>query len=228
MKDLRFGSAEDYYKNIYEQSLYGSGLSSWLMKQTHKKIEKGTNGKFYQKVLEIGSGTGQHLDHVIHSFDDYYCLEVEETSLRFPHSTNPAVIKVQGNADEIPFPDSTFHRVISTCVLHHVENPEAVLSELRRVLESQGQASIYLSCDPSILVRTLRRFTSARKARKLGFTGYPLLIAREHRNHFLSLREITRYVFKDDLVKERYYPSRINVWSLNAFVVFDVIKNAKE
>jgi ubiquinone/menaquinone biosynthesis C-methylase UbiE len=222
-KDI--GNSDHYYREIYNQTLYASGISSWLMKQTHLRIERGTRKKQYSKVLEIGSGTGQHLDFVTHPFDYYFCLEVKQTALKPPHSSNPKIIQVQGIADSLPFPDATFDRVITTCVLHHLEKPEEALAELRRVLKPGGRATIYLSCDPSFLIRLVRHFTAERKARQLGFEGYSLFIAREHRNHFLSLHEIARYIFRDDSTQARRYPFRMGSWNLNAFIVLDVIKN---
>jgi ubiquinone/menaquinone biosynthesis C-methylase UbiE len=114
------------------------------------------------------------------------------------------------------------------CVLHHVEKPEQVFKELRRVLKVGGTATIYLSCDPSILVRLIRKFTVSRAAKNKGFQGYPLLISREHRNHFYSLNQMIKYSFRNDTMQINYFPFVIKSWNLNTFAIFHIVKEANK
>jgi hypothetical protein len=105
-----------------------------------------------------------------------------------------------------------------------LENPELVLNEVDRVLSQNGVATIFLSCDPGFAVRTLRKLTVARSAQKKGFEGYNLMIARDHRNHFGSLLEMARFVFRKRNFKVKYYPFGINSWNLNGYAVITVKK----
>ena len=58
------------------------------------------------------------------------------------------------------------------------------------------------------------------KARKLGFNDYDLLISREHRNHFQSIKTLIEHTFKDQVIHVKYYPFAIKSWNLNTFCIF--------
>jgi ubiquinone/menaquinone biosynthesis C-methylase UbiE len=49
---------------------------------------------------------------------------------------------VQGDAEELPFPDKTFDRVSSNGVLHHTPDMSRALTEIYRVLRPGGRATI--------------------------------------------------------------------------------------
>ena len=102
--------------------------------------------------------------------------------------------------------------------------PEQALSELFRVLKKGGEATFFISCDPSLLVRAIRKITVARKSKKLGFQGYDLMIAREHRNQLSSLSEIIRYQFRSCKIKFSFFPFLLPIWNLNAYVIVKIIK----
>ncbi len=42
------------------------------------------------------------------------------------------------NTKELPFPDNTFDIVVALAVMHHTDNPEYYLSELKRVIKPSG------------------------------------------------------------------------------------------
>jgi len=46
---------------------------------------------------------------------------------------------VLGNAEELPFEDESFDTVVCTDVLEHLEHPERVVAEMRRVLKEDGE-----------------------------------------------------------------------------------------
>jgi len=49
---------------------------------------------------------------------------------------------IEGDAEELPFPDDSFDRVTSNGVLHHTPDVDAALAEIRRVLRPPGSATI--------------------------------------------------------------------------------------
>ena len=134
---------------------------------------------------------------------------------------------VVADVQNLPFKKDSFDRVVSTCLLHHLTNVEKALLEIYRCVKIDGLVSIYLSCDPGILNRFLRRLLIIPKARKLGFYEYEIFIAREHRNHFQSLERMIKYVFKDQNIRQRYYPFRIKSWNLNTFCIFQIEISSK-
>ena len=225
-KDRDFGSQKLFYECFYDSVIFGKGLGANAVRRTHTSMEKPWKGAYFKKVLEVGSGNGEHLDFIQHGFDEYVMLDLRKTELNSQWASEPRVKTVEGNAESLPFKTGEFDRVISTCLLHHVEHPELVLNEIERVLSPSGAATIFLSCDPGLAVRTLRRLTVAPSAKKKGFEGYKLMIARDHRNHFGSLLEMSKFVFRKRNFKVKYYPFGIKSWNLNGYAII-TIKNVR-
>jgi ubiquinone/menaquinone biosynthesis C-methylase UbiE len=90
-------------------------------------------------VLEVGSGLGL-LQHVVSS---YVGVDVSPASGHRIHKPFCAA-----DATKLPFPDNTFDAVWSVYVLEHIPNPEAMLSEIRRVLKPGG--SVFLCAAYSV------------------------------------------------------------------------------
>ena len=213
-----------FYECFYEAVIIKGGAGAKAVRRTRQTMENPYTGHSFKNCLEVGSGNGEHLDFVRHDFKNFTLIDLRKPNLEDKWRLDSRIQAIAANAELLPFPDRHFDRVISTCLLHHVEKPEAVLTELNRVLGDSGVGTIYLSCDPGLAVRTLRRLTVARKARKSGFEGYDLMIAREHRNHVNSLLEMSKFAFKKRKFKIKYYPFGIKSWNLNGYIVMTVGK----
>jgi SAM-dependent methyltransferase len=81
------------------------------------------------KVLDVGSGGG-YLQDVV---EDYTGIDIAPAAARFYHKRF-----VAGTATAMPFADAEFDVVWSIWVLEHIPNPEAALSEIRRVVRPGG------------------------------------------------------------------------------------------
>ena len=68
-------------------------------------------------------------------------IEQARRNLKRPRSTHdtPAVSLFKGRAENLPFAESSFDAVVFTYLLRYVEDPEATLGELSRVLKPGGQ-----------------------------------------------------------------------------------------
>jgi SAM-dependent methyltransferase len=217
-----FGSTSLFYECFYDSVIFGKGVGANAVKRTHLKMEKQWEDEYFKKVLEVGSGKGEHLDFIRHGFDEYVMIDLRKTVLNSRWNSDSRIRTLEGNIENLSFKAGEFDRVISTCLLHHVDNPEIALNEIDRVLTRDGVATIFLSCDPGLAVRTLRRITVARNARKKGFEGYSLMIARDHRNHFNSLLEIAKFVFRNREFKVSYYPFGLKSWNLNGYAIITI------
>ena len=220
--DDSYGSQEVFYKEYYKSVIFGKGFGPRAVRKTHKSMEKPFKNKSYDSVLEIGGGVGEHLDFIRHQYEKYVLTDIRKPVLNSTHAANSKIECLEANAENLPFADFTFDRVVVTCLLHHVEKPEKVLSEISRVLKDDGVATIFLTCDPGMLVRFLRTLTTARMAKKSGFRGYKLMVARDHRNHVGSVLEMTKYVFKNRKVKISFFPFRFPSWNLNGYIVVQI------
>ena len=217
-----YGSPHVFYSEHYNQMLFGKSSCSSFASKAHKSMEIGYREKFFSQVLEIGGGTGEHLDFVRHSFDKYIISDLRLPKLNKKWSNEKRITPLEANVESLPFEDSSFDRVIVTCLLHHVEKPEQALEEIKRVLKPGGVATIFLSCDPGMMVRFLRVLFTKRQAGIQGFAGYNLMIAREHRNHVGSLLEMSKYVFRHRRLKVDYFPFKVPSWNLNGYIILQI------
>jgi SAM-dependent methyltransferase len=217
-----FGSVDLFYQKYYAAILFGGNVGSWFIKKTHETMESQLKGMHFTTVLEIGGGNGEHLGFVKHSYDKYYLTDLIKPKAN--KNLKKIIYEVQ-NAEFLTYPNEKFDRVISTCLLHHVSNPEKVLSEMLRVVKTNGVITVFLSCDPGLAVRSLRSITTARYAKQMGFDGFKLLNARDHRNHVGSLIQLIVFVFRNEKVKIKYFPFLLKSWNANGFIIVNITKH---
>jgi len=176
----------------------------------------------FGRVLEVGANHGEHLAYVRHRYDKYLMTDLEVPEVD-PEVLAGGRVEV-GAADvtALPYADGSFDRVISTCVLHHVDCPLQAAMELRRVTRADGCVSVLMPTDPGLAYRLGKAVTSDRRARRQGIGHmHDLVSAMDHRNHFRSIRTQVEDVFRDDASTMRWYPWRFAGMELNAFVVFE-------
>lgn len=198
----------------YEQLNYGSGLSGAILRHSHRLVERefGPDVKF-ARVLEIGAGSGIHLQFVRHLYDAYVMTDgsaamLEQASARRGDSSMGKVEFECADATRLHYEDNSFDRVIATHVLEHIPNPHLVLDEWWRVLKPSGVLSLVLPCDPGALWRLGRSFGPRKKAEQNGLP-YDYVMALEHINSINNLKAITEYKFKDTRMKTTWWPVRL-------------------
>ncbi len=103
------------------------------------------NGK---KVLEIGVGLGADHQCFAEAGADLYGIDlteraVELTSRRLALFNLNSSLKV-GDAEQLKFPDESFHLVYSWGVLHHSPDTPKAIAEVYRVLKPGGLAKVMI------------------------------------------------------------------------------------
>lgn len=222
---------EEYYKKSYRNVHY-RGLLGSFTGLYHRLIELTSDKHLGGDILEIGAGEGEHLKYVRPNFSKYILSDISirqsldlDAKIASYAALGIEVLQIEADAANLPFADDTFDRVISTCVLLHLKDPQAALKEMRRVVKPGGLISIYLPCDPGIVYRWLRHFGShlkqARKS-KSSLSAVKHLWALEHRNHFLSISIMTKECFGRENIKTFRYPIQWFSWNLNLFVILQI------
>lgn len=215
----------EFYEKKYEE-LMGTGLISRIWAIIHKKMEKPFRNQKYSKILEIGSGNGEHFKYVNCEFENYYATDIRITRLKkaFANSSNVTVLKA--DAESLPFPDEEFDRIIVTCVLAHLKDPIKSIEEIFRVLKPKGVATIYLPCEPGILLRTSRALSTRLKARRIGVNHIVYLHFIEHRNYFSSIDYFLKFhsMSKNLTLKSRFHPFRFLSWNFNLYKIYNITK----
>lgn len=146
---IREDPATQYYKQYFDQCV-NSGFNGYLFNFTHKKLEliprtfKDRKSKVNLSTLEVGAGAGQHLKFVKKNYAKYTMTDIN--ALLLPKNTTESKLKKiefkVADVQNLPFENGSFDRTISTCLLHHLNDVEKALFEMKRVTKSDGQISI--------------------------------------------------------------------------------------
>jgi ubiquinone/menaquinone biosynthesis C-methylase UbiE len=219
--EVNYGNVEHFYKTQYASFIgrKSTGILSKLWKYPHKKLERNHDNES-MAILELGAGEGEHFHFVQSNFSKYIMTDIDFDRLNIFAKSNsdPRVDMIFANAESLPFEDNLFDRVISTCLLVHLKEPEYALDEWRRVTRNGGILDIYIPCEPGLALRVFRRLLTEPSAKSRGFHGYRLFIARDHVTSAHRVLELLKYVFRDDDVKVTYHPFVFSSWYLNLFI----------
>lgn len=223
------GNVELYYQEFYSKMMghESEGVLSILWKYPHRVMEKNFKSNAGKKILELGFGEGEHLSFVTSDFAEYLATDLDAKRLeRFRPKLIANAKLMQCDAMSLPFPDQSFDRVIATCLIAHLRDPELALIEWRRVLKKGGELTMYVPCEPGFSLRLFRRLFSAPKAKRLGFDGFNLYIARDHVNDAFRVLNLAAEVFREDTFQQIFRPLGIRSWYLNLFCVVQITKSS--
>jgi len=124
-------------------------------------------------VLDLGCGPGNLLERLeggrVVGFDlsDYLLAQARA---RVQGRAGFEVIK--GDAERLPFPDGSFDRIVCSEVLEHVEKPEQVLREMRRVARSG--ARVVITVPNETLINLTKRVVIALGLKRWIARDYPM------------------------------------------------------
>lgn len=209
---------ETFYREMYGDLVDG-GAVGVFHRLTHRSLERpyGPEDSF-PRVIEVGSGSGEHLPFVRHSFEHYAMAD-----LRMPPEMpeDPRVSFIEADVHDLPVESGSYDRLVATCLLHHLAEPFHALEEMRRVVRPGGALSILIVSDPGLAYRAIQRVSSGLRYRKSGFAEWRALHAMEHRNHAWSLQQLIKYAFRDDELRGRGFPVPLaSLWNVNLFSVY--------
>jgi ubiquinone/menaquinone biosynthesis C-methylase UbiE len=224
--------SDDYYSKYYK-SVTNKGAVGIVSKFVHYSLEKwpyskrpnnhllSTSQQADYQILEVGAGHGQHVKYVKTKFTSYLQTDlrpelIEELSVK-------NVIKEQDsvNAEALPYKDETFDRVIATCLLIHLSQPELALKEWMRVLKQGGVITIYVPNEPGLVLRFLQAISTRRKQKKLGIPAF-YLHYREHPYSYPYLISIINQNFPKPQIRK--FPFVFGPWDLNIWTVVTITK----
>jgi phosphatidylethanolamine/phosphatidyl-N-methylethanolamine N-methyltransferase len=211
---------DDWYSNHYSD-VAATADGSFFERFMHRSMEHRYGaGAQFTRVLEVGGNKGEHVPYVRHSFDEYLLTDLRPPTVKDAVAADPRVAVGECDVTKMPYEAASFDRVVSTCVLHHVDTPLGAASEIRRVLRPGGVATILIPTDPGLAFRVAKALTSGRAAKKRGIQQmYNVAWALDHRNHFRAIYTQLRYVFRNDDVVVDWFPFKVPSVDINAFVV---------
>jgi len=93
-----------------------------------------------KKVLDVGCGTGNVLMKLSSNEElKLYGVDISESMIKTAKKNlgNKAELKV-GDSEYMPWEDNSFDVIVCNASFHHYPNPEKALSEMKRMLKSDG------------------------------------------------------------------------------------------
>ena len=103
-----------------------------------------TDGYGYRSILDVGTGTGRGVKHFINRHDGLDVRGVEPVRAMIEAAERngvPAGRISEGRGDNLSFEDGSFDAVCELGVLHHVPDPNAIVTEMMRV----ARRAVFLS-----------------------------------------------------------------------------------
>jgi ubiquinone/menaquinone biosynthesis C-methylase UbiE len=96
------------------------------------------------RVLEVGSGTSQFREMFLKYVDNYVITDINSQYMQYSRSTHPALWHIVCDATMLPFALSTFDRIFSVSLFHHLSDQQALdtLKEMQICLNPNGKIVI--------------------------------------------------------------------------------------
>jgi ubiquinone/menaquinone biosynthesis C-methylase UbiE len=224
---MKFDKIDDFYANAYDQ-VYQTGLvgDAWakIFDLMQKKASPNRNVSGNEVILEVGAGQGYFVKNYKSKFRLYIETDIRgrnksDTNLKLDDLKHEgAIFRICDAQDLSVIPNDTFDLVYATCLLIHLPFYETALHEWSRVLKTNGKLIIYVPCEPGILLRFVRFFSTKRKLASIGFS-HNVIHWSEHRNHFIGMKTALSETFAPSL-KEFKWPFKLLGWNFNLFSIF--------
>jgi len=210
----------------YER-IMNTGVVGKLWRYIHRSIDLPFINMPKLKIIEVGSGNGQHFN--LTRLQTFEYLEVDlrmATNSRLDSQKGDLLGRkfVIGDAVQLTeITDDYFDGLIATCLLAHLNDIELALQNWRRVVRPGGILSIYIPNEPGLLLRFSRFLTTKRKITKSGY-NHEYIHWREHRNHYPAMRSSIKHVFENDVISFKSFPSSFLGWNLGLYTLVKIEK----
>ena len=169
------------------------------------------------RVLEIGSGLGEHIEYEDLAGVEYYALEFRENMSAEIRRRFPQVNVITADCQQrIDFPDGYFDRVLAIHVLEHLPNLPATIREVHRLLNARGEFIVVIPCEGGLAYSLARKISAQRIFEARYKTSYDWFIKTEHINMPSEiLAELEPYF---EIAGRQFFPLHIPSINLNLVI----------
>jgi len=94
------------------------------------------------RILDVGCGTGANLE-LLGEFGEAEGVDVAPEALAFCQQRGLESVRL-GEAEKLPYPDSSFDLVTGLDVVEHLDDDLSGLQEMRRILKPGGRALVFV------------------------------------------------------------------------------------
>jgi len=147
-----------------------------------------------QQVLDVACGPGHLAAAAAARGAVAHGLDFSAAMVGLARKTHPDIVVMEGDAEDLPYPDSTFHAVVSSFGMHHVPRPEVALAECRRVLKSGAHIAFTVWAAPEENVAWSLVFDAVARHGNRSASNAPLPGSLNRADQCLSALEATDFV----------------------------------
>lgn len=138
----------------------------WWWEGRRELIRNLLKGKKYERILDVGCGTGETLSFLKTIFPkaELYGIDTSSKAIKYTKSRGHRKVK-RANALSLPFNDGFFDAVLILDVMEHIGDDLKVIKEAARTLKRGGRIIItapalpFIWCDHDVNQGHKRRYT---------------------------------------------------------------------
>jgi len=159
--------------------------------------------KVSDKIIEIGSGAGNIMQK-IKTGQELWGMDISESMLEMSRQRkyHLPVEFIKGNAENLPeeIASNRFDKIYCSEVLEHVEHPDKVLEEMKKIAKSES--IIVVSVPNEKLINQIKSFLQKIKVFNFLFPNISQKMDDEWHLHCFDLKKIKQLVEQDYLIKK--------------------------
>jgi len=142
---------EDVPPDFYDTSVKNNLIQRYWHGRRFQEVAKLAT-KVNGTLLDVGCDGGTLTEKVAARArpERVVGLDISAKSLAYTITKRPQFDLIVGDAEELPFPDSTFEAIFCSEVMEHLVSPEKMLSEVKRCLTPTGYAVVMVPAETKL------------------------------------------------------------------------------
>ncbi len=98
------------------------------------------------RIADLGCGSGVFSNALRQRGYDYTGVDLSPAFIRLAREKHPGIEFIEGDVEQLPFPDAGFDGALLAGVVHHLPDPTRCAKEVRRILKPGGK---FVAFDPN-------------------------------------------------------------------------------
>lgn len=100
-----------------------------------------------ERLLEVGSSAGYRIEEHAGRGVELWGIDADNEAIKAGKESGVSVNLIEGNAEDLPYHDGFFDKVLCVHLLEHLAEPHRAIAQMARVLKPDGQAIIVVPCE---------------------------------------------------------------------------------
>ena len=124
----------------------GVELLPWGVAES-RTIEKLLELKAGERLLEAGCSSGYRIERYAKPGVELWGIDADKGAIVEGRKSGSGVNLIEGDAQNLPFRDLFFDKVLTVHLLEHLGRPRKAIQEMARVLKPEGSGVIVVPCE---------------------------------------------------------------------------------